>query len=87
MIRVVIIELLLFLLPFMISAAYHVLVRKHPFSGALLKIMSVMKLAIAGLILVIIGLLLLAQFGGSDRDGVYTPAVYKDGRIIPGRID
>ncbi len=87
MIRVVIIEILLFLLPFAVSAAYQVLVRKHPFSSALLKVMSVMKLAVIGLVLAIVGLILLAQFGGADRDGVYTPAIYKDGKIIPGHID
>lgn len=87
MIRVLLIQLSLFFLPFAIYAGYLVVARKQQLSKGLLAVMPVAQLTIAGMGLVIIGLIVLATFGGSDPGGTYTPAILKDGKIVPGHID
>lgn len=87
MIRVLLIQFFLFFLPFAIYAGYLVIARKQRLSRGLLAIMPVTRLIIAGIGLVIIGLIVLATYGGSDPGGTYTPAVLKDGKIVPGHID
>ena len=87
MIRVLVIQLLLFALPFALYAGYLVLVRGEPATGELWPMMPRVQLTVAGLILTIAGLLALATFSGGDPEGTYRPAIYKDGEIQPGGIE
>ncbi len=84
MIRVVLIEIGLLLLPFVGFAAYLVFVRKMEPGPDLLPAMPVPKLLVGGLVLMVAGLLSLVNFDSSEPTGKYVPAQYKDGKIVPG---
>ncbi len=87
MIRVVLIEIGLLLLPFVGFAAYLVFSKKIEPGPDLVAALPVPKLVIAGLVLMIAGLLTLVNFSSSDPTGTYVPAQYKDGTIQPGRFE
>ena len=86
MLRVILINTLLFLLPFLIYAAYVVWVKgvapNRAMAGA-----PFLWLILAGLTALFVGLLTLVEFTGGDPGGAYKPAVIEDGVIKPGRID
>ncbi len=87
MLRIAVIELLLFALPFLVFAAWLVIVHKLRNSQAIQAAMPMARLAVVGFILVIIGLGTLATFQRADTSGKYHPATFEDGQIKPGRID
>ena len=87
MLRIAIIELMLFLLPFAAFAAYMAIAHGHRTLSTIRAEMPVGKLVVAGLALMVIGLGTLATFQRPGRDGQYHPAILKDGRIEPGRIE
>lgn len=86
MLRIILIDIALFLLPFLLYAAYLYWRRgvapKNAMSGA-----PIVWLVLAGIVCVFVGLLTLVSFSGGGRDADYTPAVLKDGVIKPGRLD
>lgn len=88
MIRIVIENLLLFLLPTLIYAAYVLLVRKPKRGGAaVLDEAPLVWLVLAGALLVVV---VLATFGGTSggRPGqIYHPPEMKDGHVEPGRLE
>lgn len=86
MARTVLVELLLFLSPFAIYALVLWSTRRDARDRAHWHTRMLMSLAIAGLVLVIGGLIFFAHFGGSPPTGVYEPAHMEDGRLVPGRI-
>jgi hypothetical protein len=86
MARTILTELLLFVVPFAIYALV-LYARQH--DARELEhwpARRVGSLAIAGLVLVIGGLIYFAHFGRAPTTGVYEPARYEDGKLIPGRI-
>ena len=87
MLRIAAIELLLFALPFLVFAAWLVVIHKLRESKAIQAAMPMAKLAIAGFILVIVGLGTLATFHRAGTEGKYHPATFEDGKIKPGRIE
>ena len=86
MARTVLVEVLLFLAPFAIYALVLLSTRRDARDSAHWHARMLMSLAIAGLALVIGGLIFFAHFGGSPPTGVYEPAHMEDGRLVPGRI-
>lgn len=86
MARTVLVEVLLFLAPFAIYALVLLTTRRDARDSAHWHARMLMSLAIAGLVLVIGGLIFFAHFGGSAPTGVYEPAHMEDGRFVPGRI-
>lgn len=86
MLRIILIDILLFMLPFLIYAAYVIWVKGVAPNSALAGAPMVWLVA-AGVAAVFIGLLLLVEFSGGDREGTYRPSVLEDGVIKPGRID
>ena len=86
MLRIILINILLFLLPFLIYAAYVVWVKgvaaNRAMAGA-----PFLWLILAGLGILVVGLLTLVEFSGGDREGTYKPSVIEDGVIKPGGID
>lgn len=84
MIRPVLTEIAIFLIPFAVYAAY-LFARR---SGVLVKsswpLHIVGKLAVAAFVLVIVSLLLLAHFSGAPPGSTYTPARVENGKLIPG---
>jgi heme/copper-type cytochrome/quinol oxidase subunit 3 len=86
MIRRLLIDLLLFLLPFALYGIYWRLARKgdpkqaakpHPWA----------MLFIAGLALVAASFVWLGLTEGTRGQGVYVPAHTEDGKVVPGRIE
>lgn len=86
MLRIALIDLLFFALPFLIYAAYMIAV-KGVAPANVLRSAPVMWLLAAGFGLMLIVLVTLVQFSGGERDGTYRPSVIEDGVIKPGGID
>lgn len=83
MIRVVLTQLALFALPFLFYFSYRVATRG--WTGARVSATGnvVFTLSMIGVGLVLAGFVYLAVTGTQD-EGVYVPAQYRDGEIIPG---
>ena len=85
MARVVAINILLILAPFILYAAY-VLIEKKPESREdFWKLIPAKPLFAVGLLLMSIFYITQINFN-SGKDGVYHPAEVRDGKIIPGYI-
>ncbi|MHA1517778.1 MAG: DUF6111 family protein [Alphaproteobacteria bacterium] len=86
MLRIAVIDLLLFALPFLLYAAYVIWVKgaspQTVWQGA-----PFLWLFAAAVGLMIVAMLMLVQFSGGDREGTYHPPILEDGEIKPGRID
>ena len=84
MIRPVLTEVGIFLIPFALYAIFLIATK----NGVTLKSswpMPVMiRLAIAAAVLVIVSLVLLAQFSGAPPNATYVPAHLENGRLVPG---
>jgi hypothetical protein len=75
---------LLFALPFFLYAVFHLLLLRWPFVASLWTRGRVSSLAIAGLVLAVIGILTL---GLEPREkGAYVPAHIENGRLMPGHF-
>lgn len=76
---------LLFLVPFIAYALFHLLQRRWPFVRELWHGRIVSLLTIAGLVIAIVGMLAL----GLSRlnQGAYVPAHVEDGKLKPGRFE
>jgi hypothetical protein len=86
MARTILTQLLLFVAPFAIYAAVLYATQRDARGREHWPAKIVASLAIAGCVLVIAGLFLFAHFDGAPTSGVYEPARYEDGKLIPGRI-
>jgi multisubunit Na+/H+ antiporter MnhB subunit len=84
MIRAILEEVLLFLVPFVVFGAILVAMRRNPFR---LEAWSKRGLAltIAGLLVAIAGLILFG-FTAERSTGIYEPAHMENGRLVPGRV-
>jgi len=83
-IRIAFFELLLFLTPFAIYAAYLYLVKQQRQAEGFWRDAPVFRLFLAGMGLIAVGLVGFATFSGNDKNSEYVPAVVRDGVIIPG---
>ena len=85
MIRPVLTEVGIFLVPFVLYAVFLAVTR----NGVLLKeswpARVVLKLTIAAFLLVILSFILLAQYSGTRPGSTYEPARVEDGKFVPGR--
>jgi hypothetical protein len=86
MARTIFTEFLLFLVPFAIYAVVLYASSRDARDREHWPAPRVASLAIAGLVLVIGGLIYFAHFDRAPTTGVYEPARYEDGKLIPGRI-
>jgi hypothetical protein len=84
MIRPLLTEFALFLTPFVLYALYAWATQEGVFDAKAWSIPRLMWLTISALVLVIISLLLLAQFGGAPPGSTYIPAHMENGRLVPG---
>jgi hypothetical protein len=87
MLRIVIINALMFALPFLIYAAYFYFVRSGQNENDMWSEAPVLWLLGAGAALVLVALASLVSFTGSDPGGTYYPSRFEDGVIKPGRIE
>jgi hypothetical protein len=87
MIRVVIENIVLFLLPTAIYVTYVLLTRKRDATGGLLDDAPFLWLMLAGTTLVLVVLIAFGSTTGGKPGQVYTPpSMTKDGRIDPGGL-
>lgn len=89
MLRQVLIELSLFLTPFVIWAAY-AKARGQIGEVGILAAAPIVWLVLSGLVLVAIGLAGLAVLddsGHAGLDGRYIPTHMENGKLVPGRFD
>ena len=83
--RAVIETVLLFALPFLLYAAFHLLQMRWPFVSELWSRSVLSTLTIAGLLVAVIGILALGL--GPRHQGTYVPAHMENGRLAPGRFE
>ena len=85
MIRPVLTEIGIFLIPFAIYAAFLVATRSGVFVQSSWPLRVVIKLAIGSLLLVVISFILLAHFSGAPPGSTYIPAHIENGKFVPGQ--
>ena len=86
MLRPVLIELLLFLVPFVLYALYlWATQRSGVLDRANWSLSRLLYLAIAAVLVLIGGVFLLAELGGSPPRSTYVPAHIEDGKFVPGQ--
>jgi hypothetical protein len=86
MIRLIAIEVALFLLPFVVFAVILMVRRRAVDFGLLRDEAPFVELAIGGGVLVIVSLIGLAAFHDGAVGGTYVPDRFENGRLVPGRI-
>ena len=84
MIRPILIEIGLFVAPFVIYAALLVATRKGALQPSAWSIQRLAALAIAGFVLMLGSFVIFAQFSGAPPGSTYVPAHIENGKFIPG---
>ncbi len=84
MIRTVLTEIGVFLIPFAVYAIFLIATRSGVTLPASWPLDTLAKLTLAALVLVIISFLLLAELTGAPPNSTYVPAHIENGRLVPG---
>jgi hypothetical protein len=84
MIRPVLTEIGIFLIPFAAYALFLIATRSGLFAQASWPLQVVARLTLGALLLVIISFFLLAEYSGAPPDSVYVPANMDHGKLVPG---
>ncbi len=84
MIRPVLTEIGIFLIPFAVYAAFLIASRSGVWTQSSWPLHVVGRLAVAAFVLVIVSFVLLAHFSGAPPGSTYTPARVEDGKLIRG---
>jgi hypothetical protein len=84
MIRPLLTEIGIFLVPFALYALFLIATRSGVLAQSSWPVHMIAKLAIGSLVLVIVSLVLLANFSGAPPRSTYVPAHIEDGRLVPG---
>jgi hypothetical protein len=84
MIRPVLTEVGIFLIPFAVYALFLVATRSGVFAQTSWPAHLVAKLALGSLLLVVVSFILLAHFSGAPPNSTYVPAHVENGRLVPG---
>jgi uncharacterized membrane protein len=85
MIRPVLTEIGIFLIPFAVYALFLAATRSGLFDKASWPVTIVARLALVAMVLVIAGLIGLAHFSGAAPGSTYVPAHMENGRLVPGQ--
>ena len=85
MIRPVLTELAIFLIPFAAYALFLLATRSGVFAQASWPLHLVAKLALGSLLLVVLSFLFLAHFSGAPPGSTYVPAHLENGKLVPGQ--
>jgi hypothetical protein len=85
MIRPILIEVVLFLIPFAAYAVFIWATRSGILESDAWNVQVVGWLALAAAVLIIGSFILMAQFGGAPPYSTYEPAHMEDGHLVPGR--
>ena len=84
MIRPVLTEVGIFLIPVAVYALFLIATRSGVLAKSSWPAHLVAKLVLGSLLLVVISFVLLAQFAGAPPDSTYVPAHIVNGRLVPG---
>ena len=84
MIRPVLTEVGIFLIPFALYALFLVATRSGLMLQASWPLHVIAKLVLGSLLLVIISFILLAHFSGAPPNSTYIPAHIENGKFVPG---
>ena len=84
MIRPVLTEVGIFLIPFAVYAAFLIATRSGLLVQASWPLHVIAKLSIGALLLVVISFVFLAHFSGAPPNSTYIPAHIEDGKFVPG---
>jgi len=84
MIRPVLTEIGIFLIPFAVYAAFLLASRSGVWVKSSWPLHVLGRLAVTAFVLVIVSLLLLAHFSGAPPGSTYTPAHVENGKLIGG---
>jgi hypothetical protein len=84
MIRPVLTEVGIFLIPFAVYALFLIATRSGMWVPASWPLHVVAKLVLGSLILIVISFVLLAHFSGAAPNSTYVPAHIENGKFIPG---
>ena len=84
MIRPVLTEIGIFLIPFGIYALFLFATRSAVMAPSSWPIRMVARLVLGSLLLLIISFIMLAHFSGAPPRSTYVPAHMEDGKFIPG---
>lgn len=84
MIRPVLTEISIFLIPFAVYAVFLIATRAGVFVKSSWPLHIVGWLAAGALVLVIVSLVLLANFSGASPESTYVPAHMENGQLVPG---
>ena len=87
MVRPILIELLFFLVPFILYAIFLWATRARVFDPQSWPVSTIIWLAIIAFLLVIGSFIVLAQFSGLPPGSVYEPARFEDGSVVPGAAE
>ena len=84
MIRPALTEIGIFLIPFVVYALFLVASRSDLLMRSSWPVIVVGRLLLGSLLLVVLSLVLLAQFTGAPPHSTYVPAHLENGKLIPG---
>lgn len=84
MIRTVLTEIGIFLIPFAVYALFLAATRSGVFERSSWPVTVVARLTLVALAIVIAGLIGLAQYSGAPPDSTYVPAHIENGKLVPG---
>ena len=84
MIRPILTEIGIFLIPFAAYALFLVATRSGVFLPSSWPAHLIAKLVLGSLLLVIISFVMLAQFSGAPPDSTYVPAHLENGKLVDG---
>jgi len=84
MIRPVLTEVGIFLIPFAVYALFLVATRSGLFAQSSWPAHLIAKLALGSLLLVVVSFILLAHFSGAPPNSTYVPAHIENGKLVPG---
>jgi hypothetical protein len=77
-------EIGIFLIPFAVYASFLAASRSELMTRSSWPVIIVGRLLVGSLLLVVLSLILLAQFSGSAPNSTYFPAHVENGRVVPG---
>jgi len=84
MIRPVLTEIGIFLIPFAIYALFLIATRSGLLVQTSWPVQIVAKLVLGSLLLVVVSFILLAHFSGAPPNSTYIPAHIENGKFVPG---
>jgi uncharacterized protein DUF6111 len=84
MIRPVLTEVAIFLIPFVAYALFLIATRSGVLASSSWPAHLVAKLVLGSLLLVMISFVFLAQFSGAPPNSTYVPARLEDGKLVDG---